>query len=147
MTAYARPAYTGPRSRFTIADGTYYLGVSFPVAGRTFLFDDTEAGPGAEFRRVFPEGRDSTGFVGYSEGHKGSVFHFSAKFTADTDEAAVETLDRVLAAIPDAVVGWVDYMTPTEFGGTSERILLRRVPCAECGVEGGHHPRCPDRRL
>src|SRR5690242_524708 len=97
-----RPAYTGPRTRFTKPDGTYLVGAALPIKGRTYLFD-MENGPCNEVAKALglEDLKGTRGSVGGLKGTPGSFFYVEVEFTAGSDEEAKAYAGRLITEIPD----------------------------------------------
>lgn len=113
-----RPKYDGPRTKWTQADGTYSIHVCVPTAGRTFLFDDSNDGPSAEFERI--TGAKASGMVGSAGGQSAFLLH--AQFPAANDAEAMAHGQRIMDAYGDAIGVRVFYIVPNEHGSGSDLV-------------------------
>jgi hypothetical protein len=115
LSTDSRPTYTGPRTKWTKADGEYLVQICVPTAGRTFLMDESEDGPAAEFTRN--TGLPASGGVGSMNGE--SAFLFNADFHADTDAEAVWMAQEWREAYGRTLSVRVLYWQPNETGASS----------------------------
>lgn len=118
FTTESRPAYTGERSKWTPADGTYGIHFALPTEGRTFLMDQTDDSPNAEFKRV--TGKAANGMVGNADGRQAFLLH--GVFSFDSDAEAVAWTRQKMAEFGDAISAHVFYVVPNEMGSSSELV-------------------------
>lgn len=115
LSTDSRPKYDGPRTDWTKDDGQYLVQICVRTAGRTYLMDESDDGPAAEFTRN--TGLKGRGGVGSVNGE--GAFMWDADFSADTDAEAVWMAQRWSEAYGRTLSVRVLYWQPTETGASS----------------------------
>lgn len=128
-TRTPRPAYTGPRTKWTFADGTYSLTFGFGIREAIAKFGqgDVEMPLAArvmnQFKGETEDPHRVSGLVGhyYDENHQGhSAVYVTFYKTFENDHEAAAYFRR-MGQETGAHHGSVSYMQPTELGATASK--------------------------
>lgn len=130
MTALTtRPAYDGPRSKWTRPDGLYRVVVSIPLSDLPVGDVETPALAHASIRVAAALGRPgaqgTSAVVGtiwprFAPRPVASVAQVEVSVEAGSDEEAAEIFERLSASV-GSVCGVVQYLQPTEHGASAGR--------------------------